>query len=100
MYPKRGPEPRLLHSSPLSVLKEFRSRKKRSVPRADNRDDNGGAVGHSVASLPLNTCTLSALGVGGEFSSLDGVQEARELRKEDCREWSQLRRHKLMGAGA
>lgn len=37
------------------------------------------------------------LGVGGEFSSLDGLQEARELRKEDYRVWSQLRRRRAHG---
>lgn len=70
MYPERGPEPRLLHSLSLSVLKELHSRKKRPVPQADNREDNGGAVGHSVDSLPPNTCTLSAFGGGGRVQLL------------------------------
>lgn len=70
MDPKRGAEPRLLHSVSLSVLKEFHSRKKRSVPQADNREDNRGAIGQSVGSLPPNNCTLSAFGGRGRFQLL------------------------------
>lgn len=65
------------------MLKEFHSRKERSILEADSRDDNGGAIGHDLG-FPKTTANFSvkifAL-LGGDRwvdpSCLDYLQEAK-----------------------